>query len=217
MIYSGILLCYIFSLFKFTLHFSLLSLFSPPSKEWKDTPPAKQKMGDIFVEMTSYTKVFLPLFSLSLSLPLFLFLSSLLLSFFTIFFQVYISYVTNYETAEQRCLQLKKKNDKFEKWEQETLASVPGGFPTLSFLLVCFFFFFIYIYIYIYILIFSNIHSAIFNIYYYSIIIYLLFFLQVTPVQRIPRYLMLVDSLLKATWEGHEDREPLGVALKSIK
>ena len=40
---------------------------------------------------------------------------------------------------------------------------------------------------------------------------------QITPVQRIPRYMLLVDQLLKATWDTHRDIEKLTNALNSIK
>jgi len=33
--------------------------------------------------------------------------------------------------------------------------------------------------------------------------------LLITPIQRIPRYQMLIESLLKNTWKSHEDYQQL--------
>mmetsp|Transcript_42568 Transcript_42568/g.59639 ORF Transcript_42568/g.59639 Transcript_42568/m.59639 type:complete len:585 (+) Transcript_42568:1251-3005(+) len=135
----------IFSSVEVILGFSnhLLQRLNERFAEWKNLPPGKQQMGDIFLEMISYTKV-------------------------------YISYVTNYETAAALCSQLRKKSERFEKWEQESFSSLPGNHTTMAVLLV-------------------------------------------TPVQRIPRYLLLIEELLKATWEGHVDVPPLTEALCAIK
>ena len=36
------------------------------------------------------------------------------------------------------------------------------------------------------------------------------------PVQRIPRYSMLLQDMVKNTWPHHADYEPLSAALKAI-
>ncbi|KAH3759611.1 protein ECT2 [Pelomyxa schiedti] len=41
--------------------------------------------------------------------------------------------------------------------------------------------------------------------------------LLITPVQRIPRYVLLLTDLLKSTPEGHPDHDPLKRALESVK
>merc|ERR1712137_1215933 len=38
----------------------------------------------------------------------------------------------------------------------------------------------------------------------------------IMPVQRVPRYRMLLAEILKNTWEGHSDYEPLREALSNI-
>uniref|UniRef100_A0A7S4PB18 DH domain-containing protein n=1 Tax=Paramoeba aestuarina TaxID=180227 RepID=A0A7S4PB18_9EUKA len=135
----------IFSSCEVILGFSshLLQRLKDRYEEWKDLPPAKQCVADIFVEMTSYTKV-------------------------------YVSYVSNYDASTALCSQLRKKNERFKQWETDALAQIPGNHSTIGFLLI-------------------------------------------TPVQRIPRYLMLVQTMLKACWEGHQDIEGLSTALESIK
>eukprot|EP00211_Chloroparvula_japonica_P003826 CAMPEP_0119130410 /NCGR_PEP_ID=MMETSP1310-20130426/7761_1 /TAXON_ID=464262 /ORGANISM="Genus nov. species nov., Strain RCC2339" /LENGTH=794 /DNA_ID=CAMNT_0007120915 /DNA_START=57 /DNA_END=2441 /DNA_ORIENTATION=- len=112
-------------------------------EEWKALAPGKQMVADIFLEMASYSKI-------------------------------YVSYVSNYETAVALCSKLRKKSDAFAEWEKEGLRKAGGGANSLSFLLV-------------------------------------------TPVQRIPRYMLLVDNLLKATWANHPDVEDLRKALDSIR
>jgi FYVE/RhoGEF/PH domain-containing protein 5/6 len=41
--------------------------------------------------------------------------------------------------------------------------------------------------------------------------------LLITPIQRIPRYMLLLDSLFKKTWRSHRDYEALGAALEEMK
>lgn len=41
--------------------------------------------------------------------------------------------------------------------------------------------------------------------------------LLIQPIQRIPRYQLLLKVLLKNTWESHEDFETLGLALAKIE
>ena len=38
----------------------------------------------------------------------------------------------------------------------------------------------------------------------------------IMPVQRIPRYSMLLQDMVKNTWPHHADYEPLSAALKAI-
>ena len=122
-------------------------------------------LSDVFLEMTSYTKVpfsilapsHFPKFShfnfhnwLSFIMILMLCIH---INFFsrrlpsspplnTFYAQVYISYVSNYEAASSLCTQLRKKNEAFAKWEQEALATIPGGHKFIGFLLVILFFLF---------------------------------------------------------------------------
>jgi hypothetical protein len=41
--------------------------------------------------------------------------------------------------------------------------------------------------------------------------------LLITPIQRLPRYKLLLSELIKSTWPDHQDYENLGNALSQIK
>lgn len=62
---------------------------------------------------------------------------SLSWTFFSrLLFQVYVSYVANYEIASALCAKLREKNEAFKLWEQTELKQIGGGAHSLSFLLV---------------------------------------------------------------------------------